>query len=365
MDSEVVSKVFSVDEVLMTIFSFVLGTDIDNMGLFLNIHLVSSRFYKFLVEYMKYIPLQLYWHNDISKTRGFYKSTVYKSNLKWLMKNNIDSRVHGFFLYINLEYESIDFVKDFNEFDFRNLEYLSLCFNEDDGRNESFISQIFLIFAKANLIELNISCCGGCIQFHKLYPNFLQQFHNLNSLEISLLDYPFEINMMVNKLRKLKYLNIQGALRGFSLSSKSIKHLDLSRCITTITSLECPSLELLICTNPTMICKKFLSNLSNRFGNSDEEYSFDECHTLARDFFNDDCLNHDRNILDKIPGLRHPFDNPIQNKDIKPISIFSSRFVTSCGGSFLTNEICQIVSFTFFPDESDCPMCAGKLIRYT
>ena len=272
-------QAFGIDEVLLTIYGFLVGTDMNSNAQMMKLRLVSSRFNTLFLSYIRSIPLQLkydmaYFGDD--PTEG--------SIVRWLKRYDITTL---FKLVVNVWEQHIrTFCEDFDGLDLSNLEVLDLSiYGTNPERDASYVENVFFSFAQAkSLTSLKLNhdteVALPPTLAKAVYDTFLSYFPILNSLEVTL-DDGDNISTTLEYPKKLEHL-VQHQYGGnLVFRSESVKTWDLSSCqnLNLIISIDCPSLEKIICRtsiqNPVEIVGISTDTMVKQFGNTDKDYIAD------------------------------------------------------------------------------------------
>ena len=138
-------RAFGIDEVLLTIYGFLVGNDMNLNAKMMKVRLVSSRFNKFFISCMRSIPLQLKY-KIVSSSDDPREGSI----VKWLKSYDITTL---FKLVVNIEEWTVrTFCEDFYDLDLSNLRVLDLSiyiYGENLGLDASYLENVFFSFAQA------------------------------------------------------------------------------------------------------------------------------------------------------------------------------------------------------------------------
>jgi len=269
-------QAFGIDEVLLTIYGFLVGNDMNSNAKMMKVRLVSSRFNKFFISCMRSIPLQFkYMACDGNPAR---EGPI----VRWLKSYNIATL---FKLVVDVEERDIGtFCEDFDGLDLSNLKALDLSiYGRNPVRDASYVQAIFPSFAQStSLTSLKLFHNNEIASAKTVYDNFLSYFPVLDSLEVTLGEDD-NISTTLKYPKKLEHLVQHQLENNLAFRSESVKTWDVSSCqyLDSIISIDCPSLEKIICcTNlvddpSMMIAGISTETLAKQFGNTDKTYIAD------------------------------------------------------------------------------------------
>lgn len=261
------------DEVLITIYGFALGTDMNTIVNKMQICLVSRHFKKCFVAYLRSVQSHLKLRYGGS-CDGPQEGTI----VRWMKRYDIAS-LFGLkaWIYSN---DLDTFNRDFADFDFSNLNELELTISTMNPGRYSFFDRVHnihsLFTVAASLTHLTLS--DNTRHPIESYANFLSSFPILKSLEVNFGSQnaadPDGVSRASEKALRLERLLLHGLYGdNFTLCSESLKILDLHTCVLrSIARLDCPSLEELVCQNPIIIGGISGSALAEEYGNSDRDF---------------------------------------------------------------------------------------------
>mmetsp|Transcript_21935 Transcript_21935/g.24393 ORF Transcript_21935/g.24393 Transcript_21935/m.24393 type:complete len:334 (-) Transcript_21935:216-1217(-) len=274
-------RAFDIDEILLTIYGFLVGNDMNSNVKMMKVRLVSSRFNKLFISCMRSIPLQFkYMACDGIPAREC-------PIVRWLKSYNIETLSK---LVVDVEErDKGTFCEDFDGLDLSNLKALELSiYGRNPVRDASYVQAIFPTFAQStSLTSLKLFHNNEIASAKTVYDNFLSYFPVLDSLEVTLINTDNadgNISTTLEYPKKLEHLVIHQLDNSLEFRSESVKTWDVSSCqyLDSIISIDCPSLEKIICRTtkddhyPSMMIVGIgTDTLAEQFGNTDKDYIFD------------------------------------------------------------------------------------------
>jgi len=269
-------RAFDIDEILLTIYGFLVGNDMNSNVKMMKVRLVSSRFNKLFISCMRSIPLQFkYMACDGIPAREC-------PIVRWLKSYNIETLSK---LVVDVEErDKGTFCEDFDGLDLSNLKALELSiYGRNPVRDASYVQAIFPTFAQStSLTSLKLFHNNEIASAKTVYDNFLSYFPVLDLLEVTLGEDD-NISTTLKYPKKLEHLVQHKLENNLAFRSESVKIWDVSSCqyLDSIISIDCPSLEKIICcTNlvddpSMMIAGISTETLAKQFGNTDKTYIAD------------------------------------------------------------------------------------------
>ena len=238
-------RVFDMDEMVVHIYGYLLGTDIFDIWEDRNImsRLICSSFHRCFVSYLNSVPLKLY---DVFSPNPFYEAYFLDricQILRWMRKNAVTS-LNELKICYNHELATKTLVKFLECLDLSNIEKLELESWIDDCE---FLFPILSRLSKVTHLRI-VDCTSAVVM------KIVTKFRNLEYLEIQFRHgrgFSNVIFKAIGEMPNLENLTIDimyHELEGIRLHSKSLKtcHM-LSSPFFILTSLDCPCLEYLMC----------------------------------------------------------------------------------------------------------------------
>ena len=265
-------QALGMDEIILGIYGFALGTKMNTIGEMLQMRLVSPRFNTCFMAYLDSAPLKLsYTCNDDDP-----KETPL---LQWMKRHKI-TILSELDIYVEGR-DLLQLSNDLAGMDFSKLSVLRLIiFSKNPGRYSTdgpAQSTLSLLAEASSVTHLTLFDHDSISQSRDdMYEDFLSYFPILKSLDVNFhyrdavnSDGATRVSEEAPHLERLVRHDISG---NFTFRSESLKVLDLSSCFLDSIRLDCHSLEEIVCQNPIVIGDVSGLALAEEFGNSDRAF---------------------------------------------------------------------------------------------
>jgi hypothetical protein len=327
--------VLGMDEMLLAIYGFVIGTNMNTIAEKIQMRLVSSRFNTYFITYLNSGPLEL---NYNTRHDGNEAIAQIKPLIQFMKKYEITAL---FELRINVLCIDLHELRDnFAGFKFSNLGVLELVMTSQNPRRISYSNAITMswgvlsLFSEASSVTNQKLFDNTTRRPIAMYEDFISSFPGLKSLDVNFGNPvkaadPYGVTRASEECLQLEHLVRSNIFGDFLLHSESLKVLDLSSscmCLTSI-RLDCASLEELWCQNYIIIPERddliiggvSSTALAQEFGNSDRAFIHE--------------------YLEKV-------NNHIESSEIESISIIPSDAIRN-SDDFHVGRDCRIILFTY------------------
>eukprot|EP00979_Chaetoceros_neogracilis_P005119 scaffold891_cov274-Chaetoceros_neogracile.AAC.3 len=338
--------VLGMDEMLLAIYGFLIGTNMNTIAEKIQMRLVSSRFKTCFITYLNSVPLELNYDTRSVPLKLNYTTRRAKGNdaiaqiipfIQFMKKYEITAL---FELKINVLCIDLHELRDnFAGFDFSNLGVLELGITKlNSGRDScsNRVLSVLSLFSNESSSVTNLKLFDNTISRPiAMYEDFQSCFPGLKLLDVDF-GNPGVLNAAdpdgatraSEECLQLEHLVRHNIFGDFLLHSKSLKVLDLSSCMClTSIRLDCASLEELWCQNYIIIQEigdliiggVSSTALAQEFGNSDRAFIHE--------------------YLEKV-------NNHIESSEIESISIIPSDAIRN-SDDFHVGKDCRIILFTY------------------
>ena len=326
--------VLGMDEMLLAIYGFAIGTNMNTIVEKIQMRLVSSRFNTCFITYLNSVPLKLNYH---TRDEGSEAIADIIPLIQFMKKYEITTL---FELKINVQAIDLRELRDnFAGFGFSSLGVLELVITtKNPGRinYSNRVQSVLSLFNEASSVT-NLKLLDNTISRPiTMYEDFLSHFPGLKLLDVDFAGWsnpvkaadPDGATRASEECLQLEQLVRHNIFGDFLLHSESLKVLDLSSCMClTSIRLDCASLEELLCQKHTnipdfgdlIIGGVSSTALAEEFGNSDRAFIHEYLETV----------NHD-----------------INSSEIESISIIPSDAIRYSDNFHVGND-CRIILFTY------------------
>jgi hypothetical protein len=325
-------RVLGMDEMLLAVYGFAIGTNMNTIAEKMQMRLVSSRFNTSFITYLKSVPLEL---NYDTRHEGNDTTAQIMPLVHFMQKYEITSL---FELKINVLCIDLDMlIFTFVGFGFRNLGVIELVITAENPSRDSCsdkVCSILSLFSNESSSVTNLKLFDNTISRPiSMYEDFLNCFPGLKLLDVDFGNPvkaadPDGATRASEECLQLEHLVRHNIFGDFLLHSESLKVLDLSSCMClTSIRLDCASLEELWCQNHIIIPDigdliiggVSSTALAQEFGNSDRAFIHE--------------------YLEKV-------NYPIKSSEIESISIIPSDAIKN-SDDFHVGKDCRIILFTY------------------
>jgi len=276
-------EALGIDEILRSIYGFVLGTDLntitENMQMtqmrlvsnmqMTQMRLVSQHFNICFIAYLKSTPFKLHYDSRV------------RHIVQWMKGHDI-TRLNK----LSIRTLGVDLKKvndDVTGLHFSDLSTLDLRVSPRSTYSDEELQNFLCLFSEASSVTHLVVWDGHnstSSSVIDMYKNFLSYFPILKSL---VMGFGFNTDADTDSVKRsikncpqLERLVHRSLIGNYTLRSHSLKFLNLSSCAVDSICLDCPSLAELICHNPVVIGNTSGSALAEKFGN--DKVAFIEKH---------------------------------------------------------------------------------------
>lgn len=260
MDVTAPQDALGINEILRSIYGFVLGTNLDRIteNMQMQMRLVSQQFNECVIAYLKSAHLKLQYGSN-----GSYI-------VKWM-------KGHDIIRLYELRIKVFDYLQrvtaDFTGLDFSNLSVLHLLIRPYSIYPAEEVQNFLSLFSgSSSVMALTVSDFHNSTSSVVMYNTFLSHLPILKSLDMDFGYTNADTDRVTRSIKNCPQLErlVHHSLSGnYTLRSHSLKFLNLSPCVLDSICLDCPSLEKLVCCNPVLIGTTSGSVLAEEFGNDE------------------------------------------------------------------------------------------------
>jgi len=258
MDDTAQQEALGINEILRSIYGFVLGTNLNRIAKNMQTCLVSQQFNKCFIAYLKSAHLKLLYYSRDSCECHIVK-WMKSHEITRLFELNID--VPRCLQRVNVNFTGLDF---------SNLSELHLKFGQYSTHSDEQLQYFLSLFSEASSVKhLKVFDYNRSLSSVVSYLSFLPSFPILKSLiarfENNTNADTYSITRSIENCPQLERLVHFRLIGNYTLRSHSLKYLNLSTCDLDSICLDCPSLEKLVCRNPVVIGNTSGSTLAEEF----------------------------------------------------------------------------------------------------